>query len=396
MALKRKRSFTTLSSPSSTSSHLPISPNGLHPQSQYFQTNAPFSDHTLTIDHTLGYSPPESYIANGMLLDQSNGSPGFVEETPSYLPSRTRKRFRDNRPDEASVHSHTLNILFSAQQKQPPHLFEQGSSFNSHVQTSTTVNLDHGMLTPSPTPAHSRLPSEPCPTPFTSPSAYQRRTSSSSLPSSNKLNSHIEPGQKTLHSFFPSDPSSSTSIKRPSSAHIQSTPLNALFSPKAAAAAALSPGEDAAMAMDLEPSGAVTPFTSPTRPFSHCSGCDVPLSPPAFLSTSFNRTLNPSRSHQQQLPFNTTTTFPPTQLAPAPEASDSGYGESISMMDVDDSPSHLEKRAGGCLHLQHPSDVMTDEFACSTCGRSVCDMCAVRGGEWRSCLECAGPGSGFR
>ncbi|KAK0611083.1 hypothetical protein B0T14DRAFT_529602 [Immersiella caudata] len=38
--------------------------------------------------------------------------------TPSHLPSRTMKRFRDNRPSETEVHQRTLNLLFSAQQHQ--------------------------------------------------------------------------------------------------------------------------------------------------------------------------------------------------------------------------------------------------------------------------------------
>ncbi|KAK1753444.1 hypothetical protein QBC47DRAFT_43495 [Echria macrotheca] len=34
--------------------------------------------------------------------------------TPSHLPSRTMKRFRDNRPTENEVHQRTLNLLYSA------------------------------------------------------------------------------------------------------------------------------------------------------------------------------------------------------------------------------------------------------------------------------------------
>ncbi|KAK4108360.1 hypothetical protein N656DRAFT_792657 [Canariomyces notabilis] len=43
--------------------------------------------------------------------------------TPSHLPSRTMKRFRDNRPSETEVYQHTLGLLYSAQQhqQQPPH-----------------------------------------------------------------------------------------------------------------------------------------------------------------------------------------------------------------------------------------------------------------------------------
>ncbi|KAK5659291.1 hypothetical protein OQA88_1384 [Cercophora sp. LCS_1] len=41
---------------------------------------------------------------------------GSRSSTPSHLPSRTMKRFRDNRPSEAEVHQRTLNLLYSAQQ----------------------------------------------------------------------------------------------------------------------------------------------------------------------------------------------------------------------------------------------------------------------------------------
>ncbi|KAK7754947.1 hypothetical protein SLS62_003031 [Diatrype stigma] len=39
--------------------------------------------------------------------------------TPSHLPSRTMKRFRDGRPPEEIIHQRTLNMLYSAAQKQP-------------------------------------------------------------------------------------------------------------------------------------------------------------------------------------------------------------------------------------------------------------------------------------
>ncbi|KAK0113439.1 hypothetical protein ONS96_014305 [Cadophora gregata f. sp. sojae] len=37
--------------------------------------------------------------------------------TPSLFSSRTRKRYRDNRPSESEVHQHTLSLLFSGAQK---------------------------------------------------------------------------------------------------------------------------------------------------------------------------------------------------------------------------------------------------------------------------------------
>ncbi|GAD92505.1 conserved hypothetical protein [Paecilomyces variotii No. 5] len=51
--------------------------------------------------------------------------PGAIptpDETSRYLPSRTRKRFRDNRPDEQTIYAQTLRWLFSAAQKPTPAL----------------------------------------------------------------------------------------------------------------------------------------------------------------------------------------------------------------------------------------------------------------------------------
>ncbi|KAL0934998.1 orf21 protein [Colletotrichum truncatum] len=45
---------------------------------------------------------------------------------PSHLPSRTMKRFRDNRPSEDEVHQRTLKMLYSAQQ-QNQHLANEPS-----------------------------------------------------------------------------------------------------------------------------------------------------------------------------------------------------------------------------------------------------------------------------
>ncbi|KAK2046777.1 hypothetical protein LZ31DRAFT_493204 [Colletotrichum somersetense] len=48
---------------------------------------------------------------------------GYV--TPSHLPSRTMKRFRDNRPSENQIHQRTLNMLYSAQQQTQQHATNQ-------------------------------------------------------------------------------------------------------------------------------------------------------------------------------------------------------------------------------------------------------------------------------
>ncbi|KAI8274583.1 hypothetical protein K4K56_001692 [Colletotrichum sp. SAR 10_98] len=54
--------------------------------------------------------------------------------TPSHLDSRTRKRFRDNRPSQEEVHQRTLNMLYSAQQQ------------DQHMETESS-------LSPAPVPA---------------------------------------------------------------------------------------------------------------------------------------------------------------------------------------------------------------------------------------------------
>ncbi|MCJ1257375.1 hypothetical protein MMC24_005200 [Lignoscripta atroalba] len=43
-----------------------------------------------------------------------------TETTPHHLHSRTRKRFRDSRPDENTIHQNTYQKLFSAQRAQSP------------------------------------------------------------------------------------------------------------------------------------------------------------------------------------------------------------------------------------------------------------------------------------
>ncbi|KAL2194144.1 hypothetical protein P885DRAFT_43736 [Corynascus similis CBS 632.67] len=45
------------------------------------------------------------------------------QSTPSHLPSRTIKRFRDNRPSESEVYQHTLDVLYSAQSRPNEHRY---------------------------------------------------------------------------------------------------------------------------------------------------------------------------------------------------------------------------------------------------------------------------------
>jgi len=40
-----------------------------------------------------------------------------IDETPKHLHSRTRKRFRDDRPDDETIYENTIRLLFSAQKE---------------------------------------------------------------------------------------------------------------------------------------------------------------------------------------------------------------------------------------------------------------------------------------
>ncbi|KKZ61076.1 hypothetical protein EMCG_04320 [[Emmonsia] crescens] len=79
MALKRKASFTTITSPGSYSS--------------YHNQTSPI---------------PIPFLGTTKIT---------VDEPPRHLHSRTRKRFRNDRPDEQSIYDKTLQWLFSAQRK---------------------------------------------------------------------------------------------------------------------------------------------------------------------------------------------------------------------------------------------------------------------------------------
>ncbi|KXX74573.1 Protein MEMO1 [Madurella mycetomatis] len=90
MLLKRKRSDSELSSGSSTFSSL------LRPDSDSFSFDA--------------------------ILAMDTSRRGFFSPrlpAPSHLPSRTMKRFRNNRPSDAEVHQHTLDLLYSARHHHP-------------------------------------------------------------------------------------------------------------------------------------------------------------------------------------------------------------------------------------------------------------------------------------
>jgi hypothetical protein len=115
MGLKRKASFS-LSPPSSASA---ISPS--RDQSSPFQPLRAPDNHPYSVTNAWSIAEPCSSPAV-MLSDTA----------PSYFNSRTRKRFRDSRPDEETIHQNTLNKLFSAQRQHQSNS-EAGPSTNGHA-----------------------------------------------------------------------------------------------------------------------------------------------------------------------------------------------------------------------------------------------------------------------
>ncbi|KAM3497377.1 hypothetical protein MY10362_009270 [Beauveria mimosiformis] len=65
------------------------------------------------LSFTLTFSSPPS---NGSSVIDFTPRMGLVN--PLHLNSRTLKRFRDNRPSQAEIHQHTLELLYTAQQQQ--------------------------------------------------------------------------------------------------------------------------------------------------------------------------------------------------------------------------------------------------------------------------------------
>ncbi|KOC08158.1 hypothetical protein AFLA70_145g001630 [Aspergillus flavus AF70] len=58
------------------------------------------------------YSPDAAPVVAGRSL--------MMDDSPKHLNSRTRKRYRNDRPDEKVVYENTLRWLFTAQQQQGP------------------------------------------------------------------------------------------------------------------------------------------------------------------------------------------------------------------------------------------------------------------------------------
>ncbi|KAF2110369.1 hypothetical protein BDV96DRAFT_501234 [Lophiotrema nucula] len=75
------------------------------------------------------------------------------ERLHSDIGSRTRKRFRDNRPDERAIHESTINKLFSAQRNHPhasPVMSESHPSVVQHAPTVQKSTLHSFWKLPAP------------------------------------------------------------------------------------------------------------------------------------------------------------------------------------------------------------------------------------------------------
>ncbi|CAJ2500191.1 Uu.00g030440.m01.CDS01 [Anthostomella pinea] len=95
MLLKRKRSESELSFSSSSSAF----------------SSPPRNEAAFTFSNT--DTSPLRFLSSA----RSRGS----STTPAHLPSRTMKRFRDNRPSDDEIHQRTLNMLYTAQRQQIQH-----------------------------------------------------------------------------------------------------------------------------------------------------------------------------------------------------------------------------------------------------------------------------------
>ncbi|KDN63485.1 hypothetical protein CSUB01_07575 [Colletotrichum sublineola] len=88
---------------------------------------------------------------------------------PSHLPSRTMKRFRDNRPSENQIHQRTLNMLYSAQQ-QTQHVTSQAHDADPEPSpnpaaariTQKSLHSFWSIKTAAPSPDPSSAPSVDC------------------------------------------------------------------------------------------------------------------------------------------------------------------------------------------------------------------------------------------
>jgi len=199
MGLKRKASISSSSSASTTSS-LSLSPYSTA-QTQWFRPSDP-----------------------------------YAADIPQYLNSRTRKRFRDSRPEEGEIHQYTLQKLFAAQRNNP-HLSLDGDGsmqVNGFGQTGKTPDIPES-------PRFGLDGAVPESTEMTSPSSRGRARY-----------------QRSLESFFGSP------TQRAMNRNAQSSPPNTLR--VATPPSALSPDIQVSNRLPL---GALT-----------CESCTMPVSTP--------------------------------------------------------------------------------------------------------------------
>jgi hypothetical protein len=196
MGLKRKASdsLSPYSPSSSSSSPFPTTPSGRN-----VKLPQPFQSHSASIHTPLsGWGSPEPYFASGILNSSPYTSTTITTTTTAHydqLNSRTRKRFRDNRPNEEAIHQTTLAKLYAAQR---------------HEQKPESE--DHGiLLNPSPTLA----------------SATLKRTESQA--STTNTAQQKEKGQVSLHTFFGGGQSRPTPVPGQDPQSSSSTPLPTTF-----------------------------------------------------------------------------------------------------------------------------------------------------------------------
>ena len=128
MGIKRKASFTSSASPDSIASWNKSISSPSH-------TPRPLPSHFLQADYgSTDWASPEPYYAAGM----------SQEPVRHHMNTRTRKRFRDGRPDEETIHQNTLAKLYAGARQEA----EDKSCTEDHMQ----IERANGMLTPSPSP----------------------------------------------------------------------------------------------------------------------------------------------------------------------------------------------------------------------------------------------------
>ncbi len=285
MGQKRKASdspplFSIASLPSSAESAVHHSFHAPPPHDTHLHTTS--NDAAPT-----GWTSPDAYYTAG--VPNSSTHAPTPDTNANHLNSRTRKRFRDNRPDESTIHQNTLSKLYSAQRR-----------------ASKTDSPDNAMplLPSSPTPSRPRLASlaSSSSATNTTPTSQQQRQKS----------------QASLHAFFGGSGGGGGGGGEvwPAQYLLADNPQS---------------------------------NSHPSATLATCEDCAAPL-----------------LHHATSVALDT------------------------EMMDLDTDlrPSVISSSSGG------GGDGEGDAYSCAQCGKRVCDTCAVRG-DWRMCLECANPGSGY-